>query len=124
MLHDLVRSLASRVCGDLRAAFAGLQAQSGEPDPRGYDIVINYTPIGMTCSPGLPFEITLLGPGTVVVDLVVEPEMTELLQAAAAKGCLVQPGRRTLEGQVEAVCAFFLRGSGSWLRYLRPTTSS
>jgi shikimate dehydrogenase len=107
MLHDLDRSLASRVCGDLRAAFAGIQAQSGEPDPRGYDIAINCTPIGMAGSPGLPFEPTLLDPGTVVVDLVVEPEMTELLRVAAAKGCFVHPGRRTLEGQVEAVCAFF-----------------
>jgi shikimate 5-dehydrogenase len=46
----------------------------------------------------------------VVVDLVVEPQMTQLLTGAEARGCKVQPGLRTLEGQVDAICAFFAGG--------------
>ena len=107
ILHDLDQALASSVCGVLQAAFAEVEVRSAAPDPRGFDIVINCTPIGMAGSPGIPMDAERLDPGTVVVDLVVEPETTALLRAAAAKGCFVQPGLRTLEGQIDAICAFF-----------------
>ncbi len=43
----------------------------------------------------------------VVVDLVIEPEMTELLQAASSRGCIVHRGGARFEGQVDALCTFF-----------------
>ena len=61
----------------------------------------------MAHSPGLPIDCARLDRGTLVVDLVIEPEMTALLTAARAMGCEVQPGRRTLAGQIDAICAFF-----------------
>jgi shikimate dehydrogenase len=58
-------------------------------------------------NPGPSIDAEDLAPGMVVADLVIEPEMTELLQAASSRGCIVHPGRRTLEGQVDALCTFF-----------------
>jgi shikimate dehydrogenase len=106
-LHDVDRARAHHACATLRDAFAGTDISLGSPDPTGADIVINCTPLGMAGSPGMSIEPGGLAPGTVVADLVVEPEMTGLLQAAATRGCVVHPGWRTLEGQVDHLCAFF-----------------
>jgi shikimate dehydrogenase len=106
-LNDADWGRATRACAALREAFSGIDIALGEPDPEAMDIVINCTPLGMAGREGFAVEPDRLSPGTLVVDLVVEPEMTELLQAAAARGCAVHPGRRTLEGQIEQLCSFF-----------------
>ncbi|MFN0191438.1 MAG: shikimate dehydrogenase family protein [Aestuariivirga sp.] len=106
-LHDIDAGRAGQTCAALHTAFGAMDLMTGPPDPEGFDIVINCTPLGMAGKPGLAVDAKRLAPGTVVADLVIEPEMTELLLAAELRGCLVHPGRRTLEGQVNALCAFF-----------------
>ena len=106
-LRDRDTGRATRLCVALRDAFPGIEISVGSPDARGADIVINATPLGMADYPGTAIDPPSLGPGMVVADLVVEPEITALLQAAAARGCIVHPGRRTLEGQVDQLCTFF-----------------
>lgn len=106
-LHDMDPARAHKACATLRDAFTGIDIMPGSPDPSGADIVVNCTPLGMADYPGMAIEPARLSPRTLVADLVVEPEMTALLQAAAARGCAVHPGRRTLEGQVDQLCAFF-----------------
>ena len=106
-LHDSDGARAAQFSAAIRTAFAKVRIDAGAPDPSDFDVVINCTPLGMAAHPGMAIDPEKLMPGTLVADLVVEPELTGLLQAAAAKGCIVQPGRRTLEGQVDALCAFF-----------------
>ena len=106
-LHDSDAGRVAHLCAALRDAFPGTEIAVGSPDPAGADIVINCTPLGMAGIPGLAIDPEGLSPGTVVADLVVEPEMTALLQAAAALGCIIHPGRRTLEGQIDQLCMFF-----------------
>jgi shikimate dehydrogenase len=106
-LHDVDVARAERVCAALRGAFPAVPLSVGPPNPQGAGIVINCTPLGMADKPGIAIDPDGLSPGTLVADLVVEPEMTVLLQAAAARGCIVHPGRRTLEGQVDRLCTFF-----------------
>ncbi|MBZ0259500.1 MAG: hypothetical protein K8F90_02735 [Hyphomicrobiales bacterium] len=106
-LHDLDGGRAGHVCAALRAAFSAARIVVGPPDFSDVDIVINCTSLGMEGNAGLSVDADNLTPNTVVADLVIEPEMTELLQAASSRGCTVHPGRRTLEGQVEALCNFF-----------------
>jgi len=106
-LHDLDAGRAGHVSAALRAAFSAARIVVGPPDLRDIDIVINCTPLGMDGNPGLSVNPDGLNPSMVVADLVIEPEMTELLQAASSRGCTVHPGRRTLEGQVDALCNFF-----------------
>lgn len=106
-LNDADAKRAEATCADLASAFAGLVIETGPPDPEGFGVVINCTPLGMKDTPGMAVEPARLAAGTVVADLVIEPETTALLAAAIARGCLIQPGLRTLEGQVNAVCAFF-----------------
>jgi shikimate dehydrogenase len=106
-LHDIDAGRARSVCAVLRGHFPSSDITVGPPDPRGAGIVINCTSLGMAGSLGMAIDPDELAPGTLVVDLVVEPEQTALLQAAAARGCVIHPGRRTLEGQVDLLCDFF-----------------
>jgi len=106
-LYDVDQERAGAVRQDLSAAFPDVSVTVGPPDPETFEIMINCTPVGMAGSCGSPVDPSRLAPGTLVVDLVIEPELTYLLQAAAARGCIVQPGLFTLAGQVDALCAFF-----------------
>ena len=106
-LYDRDVARAAQFCADLGTAYAKVRTDVGAPDPSSFDVVINCTPLGMADVPGMAIDPDKLVVGTLVVDLVIEPELTGLLQAAQAKDCVVQPGWRTLQGQVDALCAFF-----------------
>ncbi len=82
-------------------------AQTGAPDPTGYEVVVNCTPIGMKPGDPYPVDPEKLSPATLVVDVILKPRISPLLEAAAAKGCKTQPGHMMLEGQAEAVARFF-----------------
>jgi shikimate dehydrogenase len=107
LLYDVDAIRAGQVCAVLRATFCAVRIAVGPPALGGIDIVINCTSVGMPGKPGTPVDVEGLAPGMVVVDLAIEPEMTELLQAASSRGCIVHPGRCTLLGQVDALCTFF-----------------
>jgi shikimate dehydrogenase len=81
------------------AAATGCQTQSGLPDPRGCDIVINATALGMNTNDPMPVDPDRLESGSVVVDIVNAPEPTPLCRAAHARGCRTQNGRPMHEGQ-------------------------
>ena len=68
-----------RSAADLASAFASVAIEVGAPDPGGFDVVVDCTPLGMAASPGLPFDTGRLAPGTLVVDLNFGPEITGLL---------------------------------------------
>jgi shikimate dehydrogenase len=101
------RAKAARVVEGVRRAYPAVQAESGPPAPNGHDTVVNATPIGMLPSDPLPVDPAAIEPDMLVVDVIMKPEVTPLLEAARAKGCRIQPGRYMLEGQVAAVAAFF-----------------
>jgi shikimate dehydrogenase len=81
------------------AAATGCNTVAGPPDPRGFEIVINATALGMNASDALPVNPEWLEPGSVVVDIVNSPEPTPLRRAASARGCRTQDGRPMHEGQ-------------------------
>ncbi|MDP3798336.1 MAG: shikimate dehydrogenase [Polaromonas sp.] len=81
------------------AAATGCRTASGPPNPRGFEIVINATALGMNATDALPVNPEWLEPGSVVVDIVNSPEPTPLRRAASARGCRTQDGRPMHEGQ-------------------------
>lgn len=62
-------------------------------------MVVNTTPAGMASSPGIPIEPEWLHSGQYVYDLIYNPAETELLKAAAAKGCRTRNGLGMLARQ-------------------------
>ena len=81
------------------ATATGCPTRVGPPDPQGYEIVINATPLGMKADDPMPVDATRLDPGSIVVDIVNSPEPTALCRAARARGCRTQSGRPMHEGQ-------------------------
>lgn len=55
--------------------------------------LVNATPMGMAKYPGMPVPKSELRPDLWVADIVYFPAETELLRAAAARGCRTLPGR-------------------------------
>ncbi|MDP9928057.1 shikimate dehydrogenase family protein [Variovorax paradoxus] len=81
------------------AAATGCTTNSGSADPRGFEIVINATPLGMHANDPMPVNPERLDPGSIVVDIINAPEPTPLCRAADARGCRTQVGRPMHEGQ-------------------------
>jgi shikimate dehydrogenase len=75
------------------------------PDPRGCDLVVNATSLGMADGDGAPLRVELLQPSTLVADLIMQPE-TLLLREAVKRGCTVHPGRLMLDCQLALRLAF------------------
>jgi len=80
-------------------------------DPRGFDLVVNATPLGMNDGDPLPFDPARLDPGCFVGEVVLKAEMTPLLEAAAARGCRYLVGTDMLFEQIPAYLEFFGYGT-------------
>ena len=87
---DLARSVT---------AATGCDAQPGAPDPDGFEIVINATPMGMHPGDPMPVDPERLSPGQIVVDIINSPEPTRLCLDAQARGCRTQNGHPMHQGQ-------------------------
>jgi shikimate dehydrogenase len=88
--------------GDLAASVAaetGCNVHSGPPDPHGFEVIINATPLGMKASDTMPVDPERLAPGAIVVDIINAAEPTPLRRAAHARGCRTQDGGPMHQGQ-------------------------
>src|SRR5436190_22440479 len=81
------------------AAESRCNTHVGAPDPQGYEIVINATPLGMKPDDPMPVDPNRLEAGSIVVDIINSPDPTALCRAARARGCRTQSGRAMHEGQ-------------------------
>jgi shikimate dehydrogenase len=81
------------------AAATGCRTHVGSADPRGQEVVINATPLGMKPDDPIPVDVNGLEPGSTVVDIINSPDPTALCRAARARGCRTQSGRPMHEGQ-------------------------
>jgi shikimate dehydrogenase len=88
------------------AAATGCHTRVGAPDPHGYEIVINATPLGMNPDDPMPVDPDRLEPGSIVVDIINAPDPTRLCRAARARGCRTQGGRPMHEGQAVRALRF------------------
>jgi shikimate dehydrogenase len=102
-------SLAERVA----AAFPGCAVRAGPVRIAGHDTIINATPIGMAPGDGLPASIDGLTADMLVIDVIVKPETTPLLDRARGLGCRTFNGRLMLDGQAQELVRFFTHGDGS-----------
>ena len=106
-LFDAAAATAEGLAARLRANYPPLAASVGAPDPSGYDIVVNATPLGMKDDDPLPIDVERLAPTTFVGEVVMKTEFTPLLRAAQRKGCPIQVGTDMLFEQIPAYLEFF-----------------
>lgn len=99
----MMEGLAAR----LKANYPGLKVITGSPDPDGYDIVVNATPLGMNETDPLPLDVARIAPSAFVGEVVLSREITPFLAAARARGCAFQMGIDMLFEQIPAYLEFF-----------------
>lgn len=99
-------SKASDLVARLQLAFPDSAIDVGPADPRGVDLAINATSLGMKESDALPLDVDLLSPDTVVAEIIMKPEITALLAGARSRGCAIHQGRHMLDEQVKLLAGF------------------
>lgn len=105
--HDRLRASIERF---RRLAGVGQEiVMAGELDSEvaTADGIVNCTPVGMAKHPGLPLPAQMLRPDLWVADIVYVPLVTELLRAAAARGCRVLGGGGMAVFQAAEALALF-----------------
>ncbi|HEX8164695.1 MAG TPA: shikimate dehydrogenase [Beijerinckiaceae bacterium] len=105
-VFDVDKARRERLAESLRAHHAGLTVETGAPDPEGFDVAANCTPLGMRDEDPLPIDPARLAKGALVVDVVLKTPASRLLREAERRGCRTQGGRAMLDGQVEAILQF------------------
>jgi shikimate dehydrogenase len=102
-----VQGLAKRI----NEHYPQIEVVTGSKDPKGYDIVVNATPLGMNEGDPLPMDVDRIAPTTFVGEVVMKQEITPFLRAAQEKGCRIQVGKDMLFEQIPAYLEFFGFGS-------------
>jgi shikimate dehydrogenase len=77
------------------------------PDPAGFDLRVNASPMGLKSADPMPFDAARVAPGATVVDILMKNQPTPLLQACAARGASVFPGYEMLLRQAPDYLDFF-----------------
>jgi shikimate dehydrogenase len=106
-LFDIDCDRLDTLLANLRHLDRSVDLHAAQADAYGYDVVVNCTSVGMRKGDPLPLAVDRLNPATLVVDIVLDPANTPLLQEAARRGCATHQGINMLEGQVEEICRFF-----------------
>ena len=81
---------AERLVDDLKIIYSNVSPARSISDTKGYDIIVNATPLGMKSDDPLPFDTSLFRSGQTVCDLIYTK--TRFIEEAAEKGCTVLDG--------------------------------
>lgn len=105
--------ICNRTVAKTQELITRVQSVSGQTDvhvassdARGYDLVVNATSLGMSVDDPLPMDVATLTPQHCVAEIIMKPEITPLLAAAAARGCQVHYGWPMLSAQADLMAAF------------------
>jgi shikimate dehydrogenase len=95
--QDKARELLSRVGRAYPRVAVGL----GTADPRGHDLVVNATSLGLRDGDPLPCDAQRLEARQIVAEIIMQPAHTALLQVAQSRGCQIHEGLPMLRCQIE-----------------------
>jgi shikimate dehydrogenase len=104
---------AEALVAKLARAFPECAVSVAREMPAAFDMVVNASPVGMKPDDGLPGAIGRLDPGTLVGDVVILPEQSPMIRHAIQCGCRYVDGREMMDGQVDALLAFFAAAGAS-----------
>jgi shikimate dehydrogenase len=99
VIHNRTRERAERLAADVAAAHPACTTSAGPDDPRGFDLVVNTTSMGMHEEDPLPLDVRQLDSGTDVAEIIMTPTITPLLAAAQQRGCRTSLGASMLDEQ-------------------------
>jgi len=102
---DILAERAANLARRLEAA--GTPSGVSPAAARGFDLVVNASPLGMKAGDPIPIDCTGLSGDAIAGDVVVDPQITPFLAAARERGCHVQPGTVMMDNQLAAMREFF-----------------
>lgn len=108
-VHDTDEARLAALLDKLRTGTA-TPVRRGSPDPAGFDIVVNATPLGMRPDDPLPIEINRLSAGSFVGCVVTAPPVSPLIEEARNLGCRTSTGLDMTEAAQKLGLAFVLAG--------------
>ncbi|TWF50081.1 shikimate dehydrogenase family protein [Neorhizobium alkalisoli] len=106
-LYDGNEASSAGLRDRLNLYYPATEVTVGPPDPAGFDIVVNATPLGMRPGDPLPVDVSRLSPSTFVGEVVMSVAITPFLAAARDRGCAYQVGTDMLFEQIPAYLEFF-----------------
>jgi shikimate dehydrogenase len=109
---DIAPERAAELARRLEAA--GTPSGISPAAAKGFDLVVNASPVGMKADDPISIDCSELAPNALVGDVVVHPQITPLLAAARARGCHVQPGTVMMDNQLMAMREFFRFPEGDY----------
>jgi len=112
-LFDICPEAATGLAERLTKHYPRLEVRLAAPDPAGYDLVVNCTPLGMRPDDPLPFDVSRLASSAFVGEVVMKTEITPLLKAAQERGCRFQVGVDMLFEMIPAYLEFFGLGTST-----------
>ena len=71
------------------------------------DIIINATSLGLKKNDKLPFDVQKSSTDSIIADIIMQPEETELLKQAKTLGRSIHYGKYMIESQIDLVGKFF-----------------
>jgi shikimate dehydrogenase len=109
MVHDKDQARRDELLARLKAKH-GAVVHAGSTDPQGCALVVNATPIGMRRDDPYPLQIDHLTSDMFVGDVITEPAVTPLIQAARQLGCKTQIGAEMFDAQLRSIRDFLIGG--------------
>ena len=82
--------------------------RAGSADPRGFDLVFNASPIGMSGSDPSPVDLSGLLPTMFCGCVITQPAVTPFIEAARQRGCATQTGADMFAQVRDLMVAFLL----------------
>lgn len=107
-VHDVDPARARRLCEQLDAV-AGGRLRGGGPDPAGYDLVLNATPVGLSEDDPAPVDTAELSADMHVGDVIAGHGTSPLIRAARAAGCSTSDGGDMVAAVQDLMADFLLR---------------
>jgi shikimate dehydrogenase len=107
VVHDASESRVAALV-DLLAGVGEARVVAGAPDPTGFDLVFNATPMGMEAGDPLPIDVTLLNSSMFVGDVIAGHGVTPLIAGAQAAGCRTSGGGHMVEAVQDLMADFML----------------
>ena len=98
-IANRTRANAEALAATTRKFFPGFTVKVGDAEAGRQDMIVNTTSAGLRPDDPLPLEVKGLESSTVVVDIIMNPEMTKLLTLARDRGCRIHLGRHMLDSQ-------------------------
>lgn len=100
-IANRTRAKAELLVAAVAARFPTLTVTASDPDVVGVDIIINGTSVGMHASDPLPVDLRNMAKGTVVAEVIMSPDVTNLLSIAQERDAKIHKGVHMVDAQID-----------------------